>query len=122
MRPGQEVALGFAALFFGLALWREIIWFRRFRTWQKVEGVVEGFHTFCDGPSCPVVGYSVDGNHKTFESSVCLYNPKLGAVVNVLFDPKSDDAVMLTRRHRWMLTGLCGAFCFVMLGLAALSH
>jgi hypothetical protein len=122
MRPGQEAALCFAALFLGLALWREIVWFRRFSSWQRVEGIVEDFRTFGDGPGCPVVGYSVGGNHKAFESSFCLYNPQMGEVVDVLFDPKSDGAVMLTRRHRWFLTGLCGAMFLVMLGVSALSH
>jgi hypothetical protein len=123
MNPEQEIALGFAALFLVLALWREIVWFRRFSAWQRAEGVVASFRApLGHGSSCPVIGYSVGGIHKTFVSSVCLYNPKLGAVVDVLVDPKSDGAVMLTRRHRWMLTGLCGAVSFVMLGVAALSH
>jgi hypothetical protein len=122
MRPGQEVAIGFAAVFFVLTLWREAIWFRRFSGWQKVDGVVEGINTFGDGPGCPIIGYSVGGTRKTFQSSVCLYNPRLGETVVVLFDPKSNAAVMLTKRHRWFLTAFCGAFSIAMLGIAALSH
>ena len=123
MRIGQEVALGIAALFLGLALWREIVWFRRFSAWQKTEGVVVSFRApLGRGSGFPVIGYSVGGIHKTFVSSVCLYNPKLGATVDVLVDPKSDGAVMLTRRHRWMLTGLSLVISFVMLGVANLSH
>lgn len=122
MRPGQEVAICFAALFLGLAVWREVIWFRRFSAWEKAVGHVKGFRTDGDGPSGPIVGYSVEGNDRTFESSFCFSNPQLGAVVEVLFDPKSDDAVVLTERHRWFLTGLCGALSIVMLGVAVLSH
>lgn len=123
MRPEQEIALAFAALFFVLVLWREIIWFRRFSAWQKAEGVVVGFRApLGRGSGFPVVEYSVGGIPKTFVSSVCLYNPKLGETVDVLVDPKSDGAVMLTRRHRWMLTGLCVTLAFVMIGVAGLSH
>ena len=122
MRPGQDVAVCFAVLFLGLAVWREVVWFRRFSTWEKTVGHVMGFRTDGDGPNGPTVGYSVEGQDKTFDSSFCLSNPELGAVVDVLFDPKSDDAVMLTGRHRWFLTGLCGALAWVMLGVATVSH
>jgi len=81
-----------------------------------------GFRTDGDGPSGPTVTYSVEGRDKTLESSFCLSNPQLGADVDVLFDPKSDDAVMLTRRHRWFLTGLFGSLSAVMLVIATLSH
>ncbi len=122
MKPGQEVAISFAALFLGLAVWREVIWFRRIGAWEKAVGHVKGFRTDGDGPRGPIVGYSVEGHDKTFESSFCISNPQLGAVVDVLFDPESDDAVMLTLRHRWFLTGLCGTLSLVMLGVAALSN
>jgi hypothetical protein len=81
-----------------------------------------GFRTDGDGPRGPTVMYTVEGRDKTFESSFCLSNPQLGADVDVLFDPKSDNAVMLTRRHRWFLTGLCVCLFVVMLVIAALSH
>lgn len=122
MRAGQDVAICFAAVFLGLAVWREVIWFRRFSTWERAVGHVKGFRTDGDGPSGPIVVYSVEGHDKTFESSFCLTNPQLGADVDVLFDPKSGDAVMLTRRHRWFLTGLSGTLFFVMLGVAALPN
>ena len=122
MRPGQDVAICFAAVFLGLAVWREIVWFRRLKKWQRTVGRVMGFRTDGDGPSGPTIRYSVENRDKTFESSFCLSNPQLGANVDVLFDPKSEDAVMLTGRHRWFLTGLCGALFFVMLVVAALSH
>lgn len=122
MRPGQDVAIYFAVIFLGLAVWREVIWFKRISAWEKAVGHVTGFRTGGDGPSGPIVGYSVEGHDKTFESSFCLSNPQVGSVVDVRYDPKSDDAVVLTGRHRWFLTGLCGALSFVMLGVAALSH
>jgi hypothetical protein len=122
MRPGPDVAICFAVLFLGLAVWREIIWFRRFSTWKRTAGRVMGFRTEGDGPSGPTIRYSVDGRDKTFESSFCLSNPQLNADVDVLFDPNSEDAVMLTGRHRWFLTGLCAALFVVMLVVAALSH
>ena len=122
MRPGQDVAICFAVIFLGLAVWREIIWFRRFRTWKRVAGRVKGFRTDGDGPSGPTVIYSVDGRDKTFESSFCLSNPQLGADVDLLFDPNSENAVMLTGRHRWFLTGLCGTLFGVMIVVAALSN
>lgn len=122
MRPGQDVALCFAAIFLGLALWREVLWCQRFRTWMKTEGAVKGFKSEGDGPSLPLVDYSADGKSKIFECSFCLFNPSLGEVVPVLFDAESDRAVVVTRRHRWFLSGLCGSLFFVMLGVAALSN
>jgi hypothetical protein len=80
------------------------------------------FRSEGDGPNGPTVMYSVEGRDKTFESSFCLSNPQLGADVEVLFDPESENAVMLTKRHRWFLTGLCGCLSVVMLMIAALSH
>lgn len=122
MRPGQDVAICFAAVFIGLAVWREIVWFRRLSNWQRTVGRVMGFRTDGDGPSGPIIRYLVENRDKTFESSFCLSNPKIGADVDILFDPKSEDAVMLTGRHRWFLTGLCGALFVVMLVVAALTH
>jgi hypothetical protein len=122
MTPGQDVAICFAAIFFGLAVWREIIWFRRFSTWKRAAGRVMGFRTEGDGPNGPTVMYSVEGRDKTFDSSFCLSNPQLGADVDVLFDPETENAVILTRRHRWFLTGLCGCLFVVMVIIAALTH
>lgn len=122
MKPGQDVAICFAIVFFGLAIWREVIWFRRFSTWKRTNGHIKGFWTDSDGPGGPIILYSVEGRDKILESSFCLSNPQLGEVVDVLFDPKSENAVMLTGRHRWFLTCLCGTLFLMMLGLAALSH
>jgi hypothetical protein len=122
MKPGQDVAICFAFLFLGLALWREIIWFRRFSTWERTTGRVMGFRTEGDGPSGPTIMYSADGRDRTFESSFCLSNPQLDTEVDVLFDPNSEDAIMLTGRHRWFPTGLCATFCVVMIAVAVVSH
>lgn len=122
MRSGQDVAICFAIVFLGLVVWREIIWFRRFSTWERTAGRVIGFRVDGDGPSGPTVMYSVDGRDKVFESSFCLSNPQIGADVDVLFDPKSGNTVLLTRRHRWFLTVLCAGLLILMLVVAALSH
>jgi hypothetical protein len=114
------IAIAFAALFLALTIWRELVWFRRFSTWERALGHVKSFPTEGDGMG-PIIAYSVEGREKTFESSFCLWNPKPSAEIPVLFDPLSNRAVILTRRHRWFLTGLCGIVFLGMLGVAALS-
>jgi len=122
MRPGQAVALTWAAASLGLTIWREIVWGRRFRSWKRAEGVVQGFNSEGDGPSLPIIGFSAEGRDRTFVSSYCLANPSIGESLTVLFDPDSERAVILTRRHRWFSTGLGGTCFLAFLGLAALSH
>ena len=121
MKPGQIVALCWALVFLGLAIWREIVWHRRFRSWRQVDGIVDDFLAF-DSASLPVVRFEIDGMKRTLVSSFCLWNPHLGESVLVLFDEVSGRSVMLTGRHRWLVTGLCGSCFFATATLAALSH
>ena len=122
MKQGQSVELCFATLFLSLTLWREALSFRRFRLWKRTGGIVEGFNLEGDGAGSPVIGYSVGGVHRTFESSFCLYNPAIGESVTVLYDPASDKAVLHTKRHRWFLSVLLGTFFAILLWSALLHH
>ncbi len=121
MRPGQDIALIFAAVFLSLAVWRECIWWSRSRRWKKTVGTVRGFRTDGDGPTGPIIIYSTGGHEKTFESAYCLSNPNIGSEVDVMFDPDTENAVMVTQRHRWFPTLLCATLFLLMLFLAALS-
>jgi hypothetical protein len=82
MRPGQIVARCWALVFLGLAIWREIVWHRRLRSWRQVDGIVDDFLAF-DSASLPVVRFEVDGMKRTLVSSFCLWNPQLGESVAV---------------------------------------